>query len=51
MKIVVINGSPRKHGATASLLNELVNALSKFSDVEVQIYHVADILPRLLQML
>ena len=42
MKIVVINGSPRKHGATASLFNELVNALSKFSDVEVQIYHVAD---------
>ena len=42
MKIVVINGSPRKHGATAFLLNKLVNALSKFSDVEVQMYHVSD---------
>lgn len=42
MKIVVINGSPRKHGATAFLLNKLVNALSKFSDVEVQMYHASD---------
>lgn len=43
MKIVIINGSHRKNGATALILNEMCRQLKKYSDVDVQIIHVADL--------
>ena len=43
MKIVIINGSHRKNGATALILNEMYEELKKHSDVEIQIIHVSDL--------
>lgn len=43
MKIVIINGSHRKNGATALILNEMYKELKKHSDVEIQIIHVSDL--------
>lgn len=43
MKIVVINGSHRKNGATASILNELCCALKKRPKVQIQYIHVSDL--------
>lgn len=44
MKIVIINGSHRKNGATALILNEMHKELKKHSDVEIQMVHVSDLL-------
>jgi len=44
MKIVIINGSPRKNGTTALILNKLSYALQKYEDVDIQFIHVADLL-------
>ena len=43
MKIIIVNGSNRKSGATAQILNEMYLQLKKYSDVDVQIVHVADL--------
>lgn len=43
MKIVIINGSHRKNGSTALILNELSQELKKYDDVDVQLIHVADL--------
>ena len=43
MKILIVNGSYRKNGATALILNEIYQQLKKFSDVDVQTIHVADL--------
>ena len=43
MKIVIVNGSHRKNGATASILSEMYQQLEKYSDVDVQMIHVADL--------
>lgn len=43
MKIVIVNGSSRKNGATALILNEMYQQLKKYTDVDVQIFHVADL--------
>lgn len=43
MKILIINGSPRKNGATAAILNELHNTLITFSDVEIEVIHLSDL--------
>ena len=43
MKIVMINGSHRKNGTTAAILNALYRELEKYHDVEVQLFHVADL--------
>ncbi|MBQ3513909.1 MAG: flavodoxin family protein, partial [Lachnospiraceae bacterium] len=43
MRIVIINGSHRKNGATALILNEMYRQLKKYSDVDVQMIHVADL--------
>lgn len=43
MKIVIVNGSHRKNGATALILNEMYQQLKKYSDVDVQMVHVADL--------
>ena len=43
MKIVIVNGSHRKNGATALILNEMYQQLKKYSDVDVQMIHVADL--------
>lgn len=43
MKIVIVNGSHRKNGATALILNEMHQQLKKCSDVDVQMIHVADL--------
>lgn len=42
MKIVIINGSNRKNGATALILNEMYQYLKEYKNVEVQFIHVAD---------
>ena len=44
MKIVIVNGSHRKNGATAIILNEMYKELKKHSNVEVQMIHVSDLL-------
>lgn len=43
MKIVIINGSHRKNGATALILHEMYMELKKHSDVELQMVNVADL--------
>ena len=43
MKILIINGSPRKNGATALILNEFDRLLRRKANVEIQYIHVADI--------
>ncbi len=43
MKIVIINGSHRKNGATAIILNEMYEKLKKNSNVEVRLVHVSDL--------
>lgn len=42
MKIIIINGSNRKNGATALILNEMYQYLKKYANVEIQYIHVAD---------
>lgn len=42
IKIVVINGSPRKNGATAKLLNKMIEHLVSIQDVEVEYIHISD---------
>lgn len=43
MKIIIVNGSHRKNGATALILNEMCQQLSRYNDVEVEMIHVADL--------
>ena len=43
MKIVIVNGSYRKNGATALILSEMHQQLKKYSDVDVQMIRVADL--------
>ncbi|MBQ3513988.1 MAG: flavodoxin family protein [Lachnospiraceae bacterium] len=43
MKIVIVNGSYRKHGATAQILNEMYGQLKKYDNVDVEMIHVADL--------
>ena len=43
MKIIIINGSYRKNGATAIILNEMYQQLKKCNDVDVEIIHVVDL--------
>ncbi|MDH6310052.1 flavodoxin family protein [Dysgonomonas sp. 521] len=42
MKIVVINGSPRKNGATATLLKTMVKHLEEKGNVDVQYINIMD---------
>lgn len=41
MNIVILNGSPRKNGATASILNVISAQLSKYEDVHIEYYDLA----------
>ena len=43
MKIVIVNGSYRKNGATALILNEMYQRLREYKDVDIEIVHVADL--------
>ena len=43
MKIIIVNGSHRKNGATAFILNEMYEQLKKYRDMEIQMVHVADL--------
>lgn len=43
VRIVIINGSYRKNGATACILNEMYQQLKEYSNVDVQMIHVADL--------
>ena len=43
MKIVIVNGSPRKNGATAEILFEMYRQLEQYDNVEVEMVHVADL--------
>ena len=42
MKIIILNGSHRKNGATALILNEMYQKLETYPNVEVQYYNIAD---------
>lgn len=42
MKILLINSSPRKNGATAKILNEISTILNNYSDVEANIIHLSE---------
>lgn len=43
MKIIIINGSYRKNGATALILHEMYQKLETYPNVEIQFYNVADL--------
>ena len=43
MKIVIINASARKNGATARILNEFADNLSTRGDVEIESIHLSDL--------
>ena len=43
MKIIIINGSYRKNGATALILHEMYQKLGTYPNVEIQFYNVADL--------
>ncbi len=43
MKIIMINGSHRKNGATALILYEMCQKLQTYPNVEIQFYNVADL--------
>ena len=42
MKIIILNGSHRKNGATALILHEMCQRLKTYPHVEIQFYNVAD---------
>ncbi|SET00455.1 Multimeric flavodoxin WrbA [Natronincola peptidivorans] len=42
MKICVVNGSPRKNGATGKILQEMVRQLEGKKDVEIKCFHLGD---------
>ena len=42
MKIIILNGSHRKNGATALILNEMYQKQETYPNVEAQLYNVAD---------
>lgn len=41
MKIIILNGSHRKNGATALILHEMCQRLETYPNVEIQFYNVA----------
>lgn len=43
MKIIIINGSHRKDGATAAILHEMYQKLETYPNVEIRFYNVADL--------
>ena len=43
MKIVILNASFRKNGATAKILNEFANQLNLHTDTNVEIFHLSDL--------
>lgn len=43
MKIIILNRSHRKNGATALILNEMYQKLETYPNVEVHFFHVADL--------
>lgn len=43
MKIIIVNGSYRKNGATALILNEMYQQLKKYNNMDVEMIHVADL--------
>lgn len=43
MKIVIINGSFRKDGATAKILCEFANRLNSHTDIDVEVFHLSEL--------
>lgn len=43
MKIIIINGSHRKNGATGKILYEMYQQLCTYKDVDVEMIHLADL--------
>ena len=43
MKIMIVNGSPRKNGATAQILYEMQRQLEQYDNVDMEMVHVADL--------
>ena len=43
MKIVIVNASFRKKGATAKILSEFANQLNLHADTDVEIFHLSDL--------
>ena len=42
MKIIILNGSHRKNGATGTILNSMCEKLKNYEDVEVKLYNVSE---------
>jgi len=42
VKIAIINGSPRKDGATAKVLNEFASQL-KYENIDINMFHLSDL--------
>ena len=43
MKIVIINASFRKNGATAKILNEFIGQLKLYGNVDIAMFHLTDL--------
>lgn len=43
MKIIIINGSPRKNGATAGILHKIENALLEKEDVDIEFININEL--------
>lgn len=43
MKIIILNGSPRKNGSTAKILHEIEHCLEKFDDASVEYVDIGDL--------
>jgi len=43
LKIIIINGSPRKTGATAKILHEFKNQLEVYEHTDVSLYNLSDL--------
>jgi len=43
MKIVLINASHRKNGATAKILNEFAEQIKSYGDADISLFHLSDL--------
>ncbi|MBN1776335.1 MAG: NAD(P)H-dependent oxidoreductase [Clostridiales bacterium] len=42
MKVLMINSSPRKNGATAKILGEISDILKEYDEVGAELIHLSD---------
>lgn len=43
LRVIILNGSPRKHGATAKILHKMRDILNDYEDMEVSYVDISDI--------